>query len=138
MKRFFFSSSPLSLDFGLLLLRLLSGGVILTHGLPKLQKILSGNLQFGDPVGLGQETSLYLSAFAEVVCAILVILGLLTRIALLPLIINLSVAFFIVHATDDFGTKEPALLLLSMFVVLFFTGPGQFSIDRQLTGNRRV
>lgn len=137
MKSKFFSTAPLSLDFGLLLLRLVSGGIILTHGLPKLQKILSGSLQFGDPVGLGQETSLYLSMFAEVICAFLVVLGLFTRISLIPLIINMAVAFFIVHATDDFATKELALIFLGMFVVLFFTGPGQFSIDKGLGTSRR-
>ena len=126
------------MDFGLLLLRLVSGGIILTHGFPKLQKIISGNLQFGDPIGLGQETSLYLSTFAEVVCALLVVLGLFTRIALIPLLINLSVAFFIVHATDDFGTKELPLLFLGMFVVLFFTGAGRFSFDRRLGTNKRI
>ena len=100
MKSKFLSTSPLSLDFGLLLLRLVSGGIILTHGFPKLQKIISGTLQFGDPVGLGQEISLYLSTFAEVLCALFVVLGLLTRIALIPLIINMAVAFFIQHRVD--------------------------------------
>lgn len=137
MKRVIFSINPLSLDFGLLLLRLLSGGVILTHGLPKVQKIISNNLQFGDPIGLGTDTSLYLSAFAEVVCAVLVVLGLLTRLAIIPLVINLAVAFFIVHAADVFATKELALLFLGMFVVLFFTGPGAFSLDRLWTAGRR-
>jgi putative oxidoreductase len=136
MKSTFFSSRPLSSDFGLLLLRLISGGVILTHGLPKLQKILAGNFQFADPIGLGAEASLYFSAFAEVICALLVVLGLLSRIALIPLLINLSVAFFIFHAADNFAIKELPLLFLGMFLVLFFTGPGRFSIDSRL-GKRR-
>ena len=130
MQSRFLSSNALSLDFGLLLLRLLSGGLILTHGFPKLQKIIEGNLQFGDPLGFGAATSLYLSTFAEFFCAILLILGAFTRLALIPLIINMSVAVFIVHSADKFEVKELALFFLGAFLTLFFTGPGSISIDR--------
>jgi putative oxidoreductase len=132
MKSPFMSSAPLANDLGLLFLRIISGAVMLTHGYPKFQKILEGNLKFGDPVGLGQVPSLYLSTFAEFLCAILVIIGLYTRLSLIPLIINMSVAFFIAHAADDFGTKEKSLLFLGMFIVIFLTGPGRFSIDNKI------
>lgn len=126
------SSGPLAQDLGLLTLRILSGSVLLTHGYPKLQKILQGNLQFGDPIGIGQVPSLYLATFAEFFCAILVIIGLYTRLSLIPLMINMATAFFIVHSADDFGIKELSLLFLGMFVVLFLTGPGKYSIDNKL------
>ena len=132
MKSPFMSSAPLANDLGLLFLRIVSGAVMLTHGYPKFQKILTGDLKFGDPIGLGQIPSLYLSTFAEFLCAILVIIGLYTRLSLIPLIINMSVAFFIAHSADDFGTKEKSLLFLGMFIVLFLTGPGRFSIDNKL------
>jgi putative oxidoreductase len=105
---------------------------MLTHGYPKFQKVLEGNLKFGDPIGLGEITSLYLATFAEFLCAILVIIGLYTRLSLIPLIINMSVAFFIAHAADDFGTKEKSLLFLGMFIVIFLTGAGRFSIDNKI------
>ncbi len=135
MRSPFMSSGPLASDLGLLVLRFLSGAVMLTHGFPKLQKILGGDLKFADPIALGQATSLYLSTFAEFFCAILVIIGLYTRLALIPLIINMSVAFIIVHAADDFATKEKALLFLGMFIVLFLTGPGRFSADDKISKN---
>ncbi len=87
-------------------------------------------MQFGDPIGVGQATSLHLSAFAEFVCAILIILGLLTRLATIPLIINMAVACLIVHGADDFGTKELSLLYLGIFLTIFFTGPGRYSLDK--------
>jgi putative oxidoreductase len=132
MKSPFLSSAPLANDLGLLFLRIVSGAVMLTHGYPKFQKVLQGNLKFGDPIGLGEVPSLYLSTFAEFLCAILVIVGLYTRLSLIPLIINMSVAFFIAHSADDFGTKEKSLLFLGMFIVIFLTGPGRFSIDNRL------
>lgn len=128
----FLSSNPIASDLGLLLLRFVSGGALLTHGYPKFQKILAGNTQFGDPIGLGSATSLYFSTFAEFLCSILIVLGLFTRLATIPLIINMTVIFFIVHAADEFGKKEMPLLFLGMFLVLFFTGPGRFSIDKNI------
>jgi putative oxidoreductase len=130
VKSTFFSSNGIASDLGLLVLRIIAGGALLTHGFPKFQKVVNGIMKFGDPIGLGQGTSLHLSAFAEFICAILVILGLLTRLACIPLIINMSVVFFIVHSADDFGTKELPLLYLTIFITLFLTGPGKYSADK--------
>ncbi|WP_207426938.1 DoxX family protein [Pedobacter sp. SYSU D00535] len=127
-----FRHAPLSLDAGLLILRVFAGGLMLTHGLPKLMKVMEGNTQFGDPLGLGTELSLYLAILAEVLCALLVILGLFTRIATIPLIITMFVAFFVVHASDPLTVKELALIYLSIFLTIFFTGPGNYSIDRKI------
>jgi putative oxidoreductase len=132
MKKAFLSTRPFSIDLGLLLLRLFAGGALLTHGYPKFQKILNGNFQFGDPLGIGPEVSLILTVFAELFCSVLLILGLTTRLALIPLIITMAVAFFIVHGADDFSTKELGFLYLGIFVSLFFTGPGKFSADRAI------
>jgi putative oxidoreductase len=130
IKSTFLSANSLSSDFGLLILRIVSGAALLSHGFPKFQKVINGEMQFGDPIGLGQATSLHLSAFAEFVCAILIIFGLLTRLATIPLIFNMAVALLIVHSADDFATKELSLLFLGMFLTLFFTGPGRYSVDR--------
>ena len=93
---------------------------------------MSGNLGFGDPIGLGSEVSLVLTAFAEAVCGLLVILGLGTRWATIPLIIAMVVAGLIHHAADPFGGKEKPLLFLLIFVVLLLTGGGKYSLDRKL------
>ncbi len=134
MKKFFLSSRSLSTDLGLLILRLVSGAAMLTHGYPKLQKLLNGNFQFGDPLGVGPEVSLILTVFAEAICSALIILGLTTRLATIPLIVTMAVAFFIVHGADPFKTKELALIYLSIFTALFFSGPGKFSADRAIFG----
>lgn len=112
------------------LLRVGAACLIMTHGIPKLMRILEGNFGFGDPLGLGPAVSLFLVAFAEVICAILVLIGLWTRIALIPLIINMTVIVFVAHAGDPFGDKEKGLLFLVMFIALFFTGAGKYSLDR--------
>jgi putative oxidoreductase len=128
-------------SLGLLILRLGIGGFMATHGWGKLQMVL--NRQFdkmGDPVGLGPEMSLYLVTAAEFGCAILVMIGLATRFACIPLVIAMSVAIFVVHQADPWlmeqgpRSKEPAALYLIPFLALFFTGPGRFSLDDMIRG----
>lgn len=132
MKKVLLSTRPISTDLGLLILRLFAGGAMITHGYPKFQKILAGNFQFGDPFGIGPEASLILAAFAELICSVLVIIGITTRLAVIPLIVTMCVAFFIVHGADDFKTRELSFLYLGIFLSLFLTGPGKFSADRVL------
>ena len=124
--------SKAPMDLAILLLRVFSGGFIMTHGTSKVMKILSGDLGFADPIGLGPETSLVLMAFAEALCGLLIILGLGTRWATIPLIIGIGVAALVHHAADPFSRKEMPLLYLIMFVVLLLTGGGRYSLDRSL------
>ncbi len=105
---------------------------MMTHGVPKVQKIMGGDLSFGDPIGLGPEISLILTAFAEAFCGLLIVLGLGTRLASIPLIITMGVAGFIHHASDPFGGKEKALLFLLIFVVLLITGGGKYSMEQRI------
>ncbi len=122
-----------TLSFGLLLLRLMAGFGMLTHGYPKLQRLLAGDMSFGDPLGIGEQLSLILVVFAEFVCSLLVILGLFTRLAVIPLIINMSVIVFVVHAGEGFGKQESALMYLVMYLVMLVAGSGRVSIDKLLS-----
>ncbi len=115
-----------------LLLRIGAGILILTHGFPKVMKVLQGDMAFGDPIGLGPGLSLVLSAFAEGICGLLVVLGLGTRIASIFLIINMAVAFFFFHAADPFGAKELPFFYLIVFIVTLLLGSGKYSLDDKL------
>lgn len=120
---------PISIDLGLLILRIGTGALLLTHGWPKLMNYSSRASKFSDPFGLGSEASLVMAIFAEVFCSALIILGLYTRLALIPLLITMLTIVLIVHGSDPFQKKELALLFLIPFLTLFLTGPGRFSID---------
>lgn len=103
---------------------------MLTHGYPKLLRLFGGEeIVFADPIGLGQGTTLALAVFAEFICAILVILGLGTRLAVIPLIITMFTAAFVIHAADPFQRKELALIYLVIFTVLLITGAGKHALD---------
>ena len=117
-------------DLGLLALRLGIAGLMLTHGVPKLQKLVAGGeIQFPDPIGLGATASLALAVFGEVVAPAFLIVGFLTRWAAIPAAATMAVAAFVVHWKDPLADKELALLYLVGFAVLFLTGAGHDSID---------
>jgi putative oxidoreductase len=122
------------LSVGILIERLALGGMMLAaHGFPKLKNFDQLTTQFPDPLGLGSFTSLLLAISAEVFCSILVILGLGTRVAAVPLVITMLVASVIVHADDPWQRKEFALLYLIPFLSMIFTGAGRYSIDHLLS-----
>lgn len=118
-------------NIALLLLRLGFGGLMLTHGLPKLQKLLAGDLTFTDPIGVGEPASLILAVLSEAIFPILIIIGFKTRLSSIPVIITMAVAAFIVHANDPFAVKEKAILFLIGFIAIALLGPGKFSIDKK-------
>ena len=140
---------------GLLILRLGTGGYLLTHGWGKLQMLLGGDaVKFGDPIGLGSTLSLALVTTSEFACALLIMLGAGTRFSAIPVVISMSVAAFVVHARDPWTmeaaanaffsgasktlfSKEPALLYLVPFLSLVFTGGGRLSIDGWIAARRK-
>lgn len=120
-------------DIALLLLRLAFGGaMIYGHGWAKLMRLLSDEpVKFMDFMGLGPEISLGLAAFAEVGCALLVVIGLFTRWATVPLVITMMVAIS-TSLGEGFGQIEKALLFLMAFISLQIAGPGWYSVDAQV------
>ena len=141
MKKLLFSMSPLSTAGSLsaLVLRLVFGIFMLAgHGWGKMVGFADRMDVFPDPLGVGSAVSLGLAVFAEVICAFLISIGLLTRAALIPLIITMVVAAFMVHGGDPLfmsgaeRSKEPALLFLGAYVALFLSGPGKYSLDAML------
>ena len=133
MKKLLFSAKPIALDLGLLILRVGFGlSLLLGHGLSKIMNFAKAAHSFPDVLGIGSKYSLLLVVFAEVFCSMLLVLGLASRFALIPLIISMSVAVFLIHKNDPFATKELAVLYLVVFSSLFFTGPGKFSVDENM------
>lgn len=123
--------SPLLKDIGLAFFRIVISAMMLTHGLTKFQKLISGNFEFGNPIGIGATPSLFLAVIGEFICPILIIIGFKTRLSAIPSAITMAVAVFITHGADDFGTKEKALLFLVSFITIILVGPGKFGVDRK-------
>lgn len=119
---------PVAFDLATLALRL-AGGLLMLHGIPKLLNFGDRMNSFGDPLGIGSPASLALCVFAELFCTGLVVLGLLTRYALIPIIINMAVIVFMVHGAEPIKERELPIMFLLIFISLFFSGPGKYSVD---------
>lgn len=118
------------IDFVLLLLRLVVGGFMLTHGIGKFEKLFSGEpITFPNPIGVGATASLALVVFSEVFCSLFLIFGIATRLSSIPLIITMLVAAFIAHAADGFGKQELPLLYTVIYIVLVISGSGRIAFD---------
>ena len=79
---------------------------------------------FPDPLGVGSQTSLILAIFAELVCSVALILGVLSRLVLIPMIFTMAVAFFIANG-GSIEQGELAFAYLIVFTLLLIAGPGK-------------
>ena len=116
-------------DISLLLSRLLFGLLFIMHGLTKINDFGQMALAFPDPLDVGSEISLILAIFGEVFCSVMLISGLLTRLALIPMIFTMCIAFFVIHAGDPFSAKELSLIYLATFMIMWVSGAGKYSLD---------
>jgi putative oxidoreductase len=120
-------------SFALLLLRAWLGlSMLLLHGLSKVKDFSKLSADFPDPLHVGHTASLALVVFAEVLCSVLLVLGLATRFAALMLAVNMFVAFFIVlqGALTGAHSGEIAFIYLAGYVALLFAGAGKLSLDK--------
>jgi putative oxidoreductase len=118
------------LSLGLLFLRVSVGGLMLAaHGWGKLMNYSTLKDTFPDPLGVGSPISLAMVIGAEAFCSIAVILGLATRLVVIPLAITMLVAIIVIHADDPWEKKEFAMMYLIPFLTLLMTGAGKYSID---------
>jgi putative oxidoreductase len=124
---------PRSADLGLLLVRLWFGlGMFLNHGWPKLAHFGAMSGHFMDPLGIGVKASLFLAVLAEVICAALVVVGWVTRLAAIGLAIEMGVALSLVHhgvIAPGPGSGELAFLYLGAALTLVLAGAGRYSVD---------
>lgn len=125
MLRKLLSSSPISADLGLLVLRFATGGILVKQtwpivrgfdGLPK------------DYTSFGQDTVTFLCAIVAFVGGALVTAGLLTRAGAFSLIILQGWAFY---RSADMNARlfEMDGILLASAICIFLAGPGRFALD---------
>jgi putative oxidoreductase len=126
-----------------LLVRLLAGGVFLSEGIQKFLYPLE--LGTGRFIKIGIPAPELMAPFVgvvEIVCGVLLIAGLLTRLAAVPLIVDITVAIWTTKipilmkqgfwAMAHEARTDWCMLLGSAFLML--AGAGAWSIDARLVG----
>ncbi|HEX4037523.1 MAG TPA: DoxX family protein [Acidobacteriaceae bacterium] len=125
-------------DLGLLALRLtVPTALFLKHGLEKLHGFHTMAPHFPNPVHIGPWPSFLFAMIADGICMPLLVLGLFTRPAALWSLINLCVAWALIHHFQFFGRGaehgELVFIYIGVMLTLLLAGPGKYSID----GHRR-
>jgi putative oxidoreductase len=139
-------------DFGLLLIRLVVGLVLMYHGSQKLFEMFGGQgmeafVRNVEALPVPQpKIAAWAAACSEFGGGALLVVGLLTRFAALMIAGTMGVAAFVVHAKDlqpvfagdkITNTADFALTLAFIGLGLLFTGPGRIAIDHLLFGRKK-
>lgn len=120
---------------GLLFLRVSASLFLLgVHGLPKLLNFSVEVQRIEDPFHLGAHLTLCMAIFAEVLCPLLIVAGVLVRLACLPILFLLAVALLVVHPQWSVEEGQFGWLLLILFSSLFIAGPGRLALNARLPG----
>ncbi|HEN8801538.1 TPA: DoxX family protein, partial [Pseudomonas putida] len=135
LKFFLDPQSPTLTATGLLFMRVMAAVLLLSiHGLPKLLHWSDELQRIEDPFGLGPSLTLGVAVFAEVVCPLLLLLGVAARLACLPVLAVLLVALVVVHPDWTLEQGQFAWLLVALYGGLAVTGPGGYSVSGYLWG----
>lgn len=121
-------------NLGLLFFRVALSMLMLVHGWPKLMNFSAKAANFPDPLGVGSSLSLGMTVFAEFFCSLLIILGLGTRWASIPLTITMLVAWYLhgVKWGDPWMQQEKAVLFLVSYVTIAIVGGGKWGLDSKI------
>ena len=112
----------------ILFLRIFFGVLFFVHGLDKMMNFSELSYTYPDVLGFGSYTTLMVAIFTEFCCSLFLIAGLLVRIMVIPMIVAMAVAFFDIHDAI-LSQGELSLIYLVVFVILYFVGPGKYSLD---------
>jgi putative oxidoreductase len=140
MKKVLLSGNAINSDLGILIIRLIIGLLMAFYGYEKLihfnemaaSDFWNKQVSF---LGMPSTISLGLTVFAELFCSLLLIAGLFTRVSLFFLMFCMAWIFLVVFPFSvldkgDNGYQfNDAFVYFAIYLGLFFTGPGKYSLD---------
>lgn len=117
----------------LLIFRILLGFELFrVHGLKKFRLENGKKEVIPNPLGLPSKLNALVASFADLVVPFLIILGLGTRLAVLPTIGVTAIGYFVVHRKDSPEVRDvPYMYTLSLLLILAL-GAGTYSLDYYL------
>lgn len=118
--------------FFLIFRTLLAIQLFRVHGLQKFRLMESHTEIIPNPLGLPYKLNALIAAFSALVVPILIILGLGTRLAVLPTIAMTAIGYFVIHRKDSLEVKDiPYMYTISLLLILAL-GAGKYSLDYYL------
>jgi putative oxidoreductase len=121
-------------SLGLLFLRLAGGALLIQWRAPQWSAMLNTTrAMVSNPLGISGEFDFFLTLFSELICTILVMLGIFTKFTAVPPLVVMLVMALAMPASTAWSTREIYLLHALPFFILTFTGPGDYSIDGRVS-----
>ncbi|MUV02987.1 DoxX family membrane protein [Flavobacterium rakeshii] len=120
-------------SLGLLFFRIaVSIELILVHGLKKLGVGVSTAEVVPNPLHLPEALNQVFATTANVILPLFVIFGIVTRLAVVPILAVTLTGYFVVHGGSPLPERDIPFMYSISFLLLFITGPGKYSIDSLL------
>ena len=134
-----FSPSPYAQASAIGIARMILGVFLIIHGIEIFDEGLMGEYAKWDSFKNypSPAVAVYIGKGCELLAGILLLLGLFTRLACLVVMANfLFITFFVGHGKFWYEDQHPFMFVL-VAAIIFFTGPGKWSIDHLLFYKRR-
>lgn len=116
-------------------LRIVTALLFLSHGMSKIFGIPLSSASFPQPW-----TLFWIAGMLELIGGLLLLVGLFSRPVAFVLAGEMAIAYWLVHAPDNFwpalNDGEPAILFCFIFLYVLFRGPGPWSGDCWLKRRR--
>jgi putative oxidoreductase len=129
------SAACMNPGLGLLILRVVLGGIFIAHGWQKIQ-MMDQMIGFFETIGLSAFW-VYVATYGELLAGIAMVLGIFTRLAGYIIAIIMIVATVILRfklGVGFFGGYELTVALLASAVCVALSGPGMFALGKKLCG----
>ena len=127
-------------EMAILFLRVFIGGVMLLHMIGKLQDYDNYVLNFQSIVGLNHDTSFALSIFFEGLFAVMIIMGVGTRLAasLMAIVMIVSICEALMLGTVTDGESKLEFIYIGIYITLVISGGGRYAISTMFLNRKNV
>ena len=130
---FFYGTTYTYSNLSRLFIRLFVGVMLFRFGMRQMLSYSAISQSFPDVMGIDGHTALAVMIGIEIVCSLLIMVGLFTRFSCLPAMVPMGVAvnrmLSMANVSDiaDLGAMHP--VFLGVFVFIILAGPGKVSLD---------
>jgi putative oxidoreductase len=134
-----FSPAPFAQATAIGIVRMILGVFLIIHGKEIFDNALMSDYAKWDSFKKypSPEVAVYVGKWNELLAGILLLLGLFTRLACLLVMASfLFITFFVGNGKFWYEDQHPFMFVL-VGAIIFFTGPGKWSIDHLLFNRRR-
>ncbi len=120
-------------NFGLLMFRILFAVELFrVHGMKKFRVQNGEREKVPNPLGLPEKLNGLVATFSDTVVPVLLILGIGTRLAILPTLGVTAIGYFVVHKKDSLEVRDVPYMYTLDLLLLLLLGAGTFSLDNYI------